>query len=127
MDMIEKPQTALDVMKIVDNFLDGINTDYTSDREARRLWHLISSLRGPDSGEERLKEISTSLIRQKVVPNCSLLGAITVERDLANAAIDRIRYWNQWLNENDRTNLHFMVHAKNAFEDLGLKWDKQNG
>lgn len=54
--------SALDIMRSIDSWADS---SHGSD-EAEKLWVLLTALRGPDSGDEALKDVTTALIRGAV-------------------------------------------------------------
>lgn len=84
------------------------------------LWNVLSALRGPDAEDNHeLKLATTGVIRYHFLGKTrgSMHGS-TVLPDTEEAAKLRRQYTNVWS--------HFISHAKDAFEALGLKWDEVN-
>jgi hypothetical protein len=100
-----------------------------TDVQSRKLWAVLTALRGPDSDDSYEKYATTSVIRHAIGLRKSVAGAIVNADSAENAAIRmnifplelshfgglRLRKWT-----------HFSHHVKLAFEALGLVWDKDN-
>jgi len=79
-----------------------------------KLWHILTALRGPDSGLDSEKMASTCVIRHAVGINYGAGGCI-VYPDSPNSPGTRSKLTG-----------HFKEHVRWAFDDLGLKWDEVN-
>jgi hypothetical protein len=119
---MKKPKTIEEVFAIIDNFI--VESD---PKTAKDLWAILTALRGPDNGDNKSKDLTTALIRAKVVPLASdCVGAICHDHDLWEDAgkrrVDAIE-----LSYNQINGIpHFFTHAKWAFEALNLKWNTNN-
>jgi hypothetical protein len=101
--------------------------DFFADRgiprnEARKLWNVLSALRGPDSTDFYLKNCTTEVIRHRLLGKrggelCPSLVSPDDEKKR-----DRRRDMFQKFSQFD----HFQRHARDAFKDMGMEWDKLN-
>lgn len=97
--------------------------------QSRKLWDVLSALRGPDSDNSTEKFISTEVIRDYIgLKDAGPLLIMSsgdseekLERRLELFPLDgrvfgpRLERWT-----------HFSNHALLAFQALGLKWDRVN-
>lgn len=140
-DMIKRPETTDEVLAVIRDFFERdiaavqrfTNADPVNVRcsaEARRLWHILTALRGPDHlspfspESDALKDATTSLIRQRVFGGIvRQLGCLTPKPDSEKlVAIRSGASTIKWVSHG-----HFGLHASLAFDALGLKWYKVNG
>lgn len=119
---IKKPDTADDMFRLIRNFMRvtySYSTQTRSD-ERRKLWDVMTALRGPDhiaGGETRYadKSATTAVIRYKLVGiDTEARNYADIFNDSSNSAIRR-----RSMNTVDD---HFTRHAKKAFDALGLEW-----
>jgi hypothetical protein len=90
------------------------------DDSHKKVWDILSALRGPDDEERRPKDTkaaTTGIIRYMVFRDDASFGVITFRDCAAYAAIRR---------RLPRAHDHFSNHARHAFEVLGLKWRSVN-
>ncbi len=73
--MIPLPKTAKEMLALLDNFPASIgdNPDHANlpGSESRKLWAILTALRGPDDDDEVVKSRTTSIIRARVLPHLS--------------------------------------------------------
>lgn len=126
--------------KTMDDILAAIREFYHSPdvdpEEHKKLWAVLTALRGPDEETIReesgymVKAVTTGVIRGRVLGlSCDAVRAYaSVFADSAREAREiRLKVMPEWFLRGDykRTH-HFLVHARNAFDALGLKWDENN-
>lgn len=123
-------QVAKFVPAAIPTFEDGLaflSKYFTTADEGncRKFWDVLSALRGPDSICRNLstigplKSATTAVIRDTVVGSSRYLNRIV---DLSSdselhVSVRQQKFPEEW---------HFLSHAKQAFEALGLKWDELN-
>lgn len=83
----------------------------------REVWVILTALRGPDHGDFDLKSATTSLIRGAVLGNIPNAFSETV---------DSARFLEIRCDTPGRYD-HFVNHASQAFDVLGLAWFDRNG
>jgi hypothetical protein len=91
------------------------------------FWLVVSALRGPDKDEfvpefsTSVKSATTAVIRYK-------LGVVSSPLDVNEDTEDRVELRKALLYGPlyDRVGGHFILHARNAFGALGLKWGELN-
>lgn len=125
------PQTARDMLDLIDRFLYKHSRTNNRLNEGAELWNVLTALRGPDSvlNKGSIKEISTSLIRAKAFPKmASCNGGILpatfaspsdtrrVSMNAVIAATDKV-HESKW----DRS--HFYEHVRLAATSLDLLGD----
>jgi len=102
-----------------------------ADTPARQLWNILTSLRGPDSAEDALKEATTQVIRHKFGLNeqVNMSFSLVTSDTKAGAELRRQTPIDGETRQipciGYRTS-HFLHHASLAFAALGLTWDKTN-
>lgn len=87
------------------------------EHEKARVWRVLTALRGPDTGDEKLKAATTAVIRGKVFG-----GSISEQADTSSDSERHTMYRLQIPNGYD----HFIAHARDAFNTLGMNWDYTN-
>jgi hypothetical protein len=113
-----KIKTARALLKQIQEFwADG----EVQELEKKRVWRVLTALRGPDFGgpvyRNETKRATTAVIRHRLL-GFNLLQGFT-ERDLESSVRRRRRMSRSGMG-------HFGLHAMEAFEVLGLKWDYLN-
>lgn len=106
------PETKARLKDLVD-FLN------TFSLESKKLWWVLTALRGPDTESERQKSATTSVIRHAAGLREWVGNGATTNPDSQEALVHRTNAFSP----ND---YHFKLHAKKAFETLGLDWDRVN-
>lgn len=106
----------------VRRMLDAIDRFLTTpanlrDGTSRKLWLVLSALRGPDSNSRAIKDQITIPIRRAVFPRI----AADVSAEYTIGACFSSYPTKRDPNLEDAS-LHFMSHARSAFELLGLDW-----
>lgn len=108
------PKTMKQVLAVIDKF--GADTKVKSE-EKRKLWDVLSALRGPDSNSESsLKGSLTCVIREHAVPRLAEKYAMLLLDNQGLCSERRFIY----------PSTHFTTHALKAFDALGLHWGKVN-
>lgn len=123
-----KPQTAREVLDFIKEFLNRDPADYGSPvhSEQRRLWKVLTAIRGPDEGAltqktEDIKKATTAIIRLHAFGNCrSQTGAII------NADSEGLLKLRNSSCRNNDLGYHFWTHIHQAFDALGLDIEKVN-
>ena len=87
------------------------------EEEGKKMWDVLTALRGPDDGDYGLKEATTAIIRTRFLGYPYLFY---VPAQFATAD------WNPKVREAAVGSCHFLKHAQRAFSTLGLKWDEAN-
>jgi hypothetical protein len=98
------------------DLVDFLNT---MTNESKKLWWVLTALRGPDTDSERQKSATTSVIRHAVGLREWVGNGATTNPDSHDALVHRT-------NSFSPNDYHFKLHAKKAFETLGLDWDRVN-
>lgn len=101
--------------------------------ETRKLWDVLTALRGPDNGHG--KAVTTSVIRHAIGLYEMNRFGVNVERDDDLSVKARIDYdpdrvttqKEEAEREDSNYSYHFFFHARYAFRALGLQWGKLNG
>lgn len=89
------------------------------DGGSRRLWDVLSALRGPDlEDSEEIKNCTTAVIRAAIGMKGEPILPAHIEADCAPLAERRIQL--------PLGGYHFKCHAERAFKALGLKWFEIN-
>ncbi len=66
------PVTASDVLSNIESSLPSM-----SDKEKRKLWSVLTALRGPDDGDDAIKAYTTAVIRRHSLPTlANIAGAM---------------------------------------------------
>jgi hypothetical protein len=115
---VKKPITADDMLKLIRSFME--RGDGNED-EQRKLWNVMSALRGPDNrvGNYGEKTISTAVLRYKVFgENSAVVRYADMFQDSPEYRQKRCAM--------ETANDHFGHHVKLGFESAGLKWDEVN-
>lgn len=101
------------------------NAAYTVLDDARDLWNILTALRGPDSGDDGLKQATTGVIRYMMLGKNAGFPHDDDERNLHGSIFgpDKPEYAEIRKNKN---NSHFLHHAELAFSALGLSWGRVN-
>lgn len=88
----------------------------------KRLWWVLTALRGPDNESSAAKDATTAVIRHAIGLRQGVGNGAVVREDseAAVALRDEIR-----LNRT-ATGYHFIMHASEAFEALNLNWWRNN-
>lgn len=91
--------------------------------QVKKLWAVLSALRGPDSDNFEQKIVTTAVIRHAI--GLSSNSDFIVREDGADNQVMRQQYFPTYLvrceQELERWE-HFAQHALLAFRALGLKW-----
>jgi hypothetical protein len=91
---------------------------------------ILSALRGPDDGDAMKKEATTAVIRREFFKRVGYNSAeiADMQWDFHMAIHEDEEILRDWRlhNMGDPETDHFLRHAKNAFQVLGLKWDQVN-
>ena len=89
------------------------------DRERKKLWDVLTALRGPDDGSESLKDATTAVIRWHVFGKTVVPGEPIINQDCEFFA---------QLRKSGKTALllHFWNHVWSAFDALGLSMTEVN-
>ena len=107
------------------DILDDISyyLKYGNNEEARKLWWVLSALRGPDNASYIVKMITTEVIRTVAFGDgvAGSVGALSSPDSLDKMERrDNPRFWDR---ESEGMPIdHFFHHAKMAFESLGIQW-----
>lgn len=100
-----------------------------TDTQSRKLWAVLTALRGPDSDDSYEKLATTAVIRHAIGLRAYVAGAV-VSADSAEYATTRMLRFPIVLNHLGNLSLkkweHFSAHAKMAFDALGLSWTEAN-
>lgn len=119
--MTGDPRTQKQLLAIITRFFSD---DTIPDPERKGTWDVLSALRGPDDGNNLLKEATVAVVRGRVLPRgprgAKLVGPMGVMANPDTPALARRR--------RDRVGMHghFLVHARAAFTALGLSWERTN-
>ncbi len=127
-------ETFKDVLKHIQSFLES---DEIFSEEKRRLWDVLSALRGPDSEDSTLKNSTTAVIRWHALGNSvRYVGAITGfdDDDYATERVKEERKHRRYVGNmatdgnmaTKRVYDHFHDHTINAFKALGLDYYNNN-
>jgi len=82
------------------------------------LWNILSALRGPDhEGSYDTKLVTTAIIRSRLLGKDVGRNTGVVFNSSDTHAEDR---------RSLSMSIHFLRHARYAFDALGLKWDENN-
>jgi hypothetical protein len=116
-------RTMAAMLKQIGTFMAD-HTIHSSER--RGLWAVLTGLRGPDNLDWTDKDATTSVIRG------AALGYDAVGRYANVTTEDHLGYRDRREKlrrgaDSACENLHFVMHAKDAFRALGLKWEENNG
>ena len=107
------PEWRVELKRIVD-FLN------TKTPDAKKLWWVLTALRGPDSYNViEYKGATTAVIRHACGLRQGVGNGATVNPDSVFSA--RLR-----TDPPGALSYHFVEHARFAFEELGLEWDTFN-
>ena len=112
---MEKPETAREVLNIIKEFLNRDN-EYEFNKEQRKLWKVLTGLRGPDNDDSQLKDCTTAVIRYYALGDVKKSTGAIVELDCTKYAEQR-----QELKIG-----HFESHVRMAFDALELNLDSVN-
>jgi hypothetical protein len=115
---VNKPRSAKEMLKILRDFMKS-GANYTE--EQRKVWDVITALRGPDESIKRYhdKAASTTVLRY------ALLGDSTAAFGYADIYSDhneRAKHRQQMETVDD----HFGHHIRLGFKGLGLDWECAN-
>jgi hypothetical protein len=102
-DTVEK---MLEVLRVF------FNDDFIEIEERKKLWNVLSALRGPDNEDGAAKLACVSQIRRAVAGQSFTDFGAYHRFDSAEDAKIRSKM----------TNCHFKLHMQAAFEALGLHW-----
>lgn len=125
---------ARDILDEIDEFLSNESNDY---KEREKLWSVLTALRGPDTGIEKVKFSTTSVIRKTAFPE----SFEEYDQDWENEKLFISRVGAFGASDSDsfvafRKHLtiatagsndwHFRNHAQMAFAALNLLWESKN-
>lgn len=82
--------------------------------QVQKLWYVLTALRGPDSGNTQIKQLTTAIIRNKAVPRLTRRIGADIKKGEAN--LDNIKT----VAELTKESTHFLRHAEDAIEALGI-------
>ena len=101
--------------------LDTIQAMLSDRSYSKELWEILTSLRGPDSRNRKIKFATTTVIRDVAFPKrpCENLSFFT--KDSKERAARRKKLFQGKEDAN-----HFREHVEAAFESLGLKLFETN-
>lgn len=80
--------------------------------DLREMWPVLTALRGPDNGNDLLKDLTTMRIRSILGLENGLFGALVKHKPLTDSQVIQR---NNLLNTGDR---HFANHIEHAYECL---------
>lgn len=111
---------------LLDQLVEFLNR---RDQDAQKLWWVLSSLRGPDdiSTPGDVKYATTSVLRYEIGLRGGAGNGIIVNEDDENFAKLRQTRYNSQENNRFFEEHHFLLHVREAFDALGLEWNKKNG
>lgn len=107
-----------DYKPLLKQIVDFLNV---ADDESKKLWDILTALRGPDSDIDDIKYATTSVIRKTIGLTCE--GG---ENDKIGAIILSDSYNKCETRQSDLKSWHFDSHVRSAFDTLGLKWEEVN-
>lgn len=135
MFVIPKSLTALEILTAINIWggqprgpYVGITTREEADNlhEARRLWRILTALRGPDNGSDDLKMVTTALIRGAVVPDFAKAGGALTSDGPRSVLVDLllpvaesgVEAAEQWIQQQvgymPSIPEHFLLHFRHA-------------
>lgn len=134
---MENPKTAQDVVQIIRQFyLDHSDDEFDRAEnvtESRKLWSMLTALRGPDNGHDDLKEATTIPFRTAFFKEAAKSAGMQTGALVKSHSLNRERAKNFRLNLytkasgiKDNKEIHFINHARLAFNAIGLKWEDIN-
>jgi hypothetical protein len=110
------PQTMHEALFVIQKFFEDKNIDFY---EKKKLWDVLTALRGPDDGNDYSKNATTGVVRYYAlgpILNEDPIGAV-VNKDRASFVIDRSSF---------SGTSHFSDHIRKAFSVLELDWTRLN-
>jgi hypothetical protein len=107
--------TSDQMLKLLYEFF---NREDGSHDDRLKLWAILTAFRGPDNGDETLKEATTSLIRERVIGFKGMKQLNCSHSTGDNAKLAELRSLMSFS--------HFERHARHAFDRLGLLWYVSN-
>jgi hypothetical protein len=117
-----------EILDVIDNALrPSDKTVYGYDQEvARKLWNILSALRGPDNASVFIKDATTGVIRRQAFPKTfkGNFGDSYLHRNLALSYTDdpgKVVFRRDFMKQD-----HFGGHVIKAFNSLGLNFDAVN-
>lgn len=119
-------QELRDILDKIDAYLYGNGSDISwKDREkSRALWAILSALRGPDVDCQELKAATTAVIRATAFPKTAFVSHSRGGR--VQAAMNEDSSEQLYTRQKEMKSSHFLIHAREAFEVLGLEWNEDN-
>lgn len=104
-----------------------------NERDSQALWSILAALRGPDGevrgpdgSDSRMKDATTSVLRAVAFPKTAAESSESGGRVYASMAKDSPHRVFFRARMNPYGGEHFVRHALEAFQALGLKWNEDN-
>ena len=111
-----RPKTCRGMLNQISRFLRDDSQVLKGER--KKLWEVLTALRGPDYGESyNTKRATTAVIRYHALGSSAVRGFAQVRPDDEYSVRTRC----------EMKGRHFIDHAILAFDALGLKWCEHNG
>lgn len=109
--------TAVDIIAAIDTWSRANPGIYSEENQPARLWHFLTALRGPDSGDFSLKLETTAVIRKALLPHLAdSSGAFTsterTDEELHNKILKFAE--RRWITESPLGGYHFRQHISAA-------------
>lgn len=122
--MFRRPQTCREVMDILKYFVH----ECQDENQIKLLWDVLTALRGPDNNADAIKNATTGLIRTAAFGQHSkIIAVFTSDNETHLATRCQLSLTRTNITLADwREHWHFYSHVRNAFNALGLSWDKIN-
>lgn len=98
------------VKKVLEAIVSFLYDPTISRRDKQDLWLILSALRGPDNGDENIKQLTTARIRHRIGIDLALADELGISINGDNGSIDT---------DHITGSEHFMFHiiwAKKALE-----------
>lgn len=106
-----------ELLNTIDNMLMKQDT-YEEAKDSSDLWSVLSALRGPDSGDDRVKDKTTVLIRRAAFPRTTREGRGTPQAVFTGVYDFRPEVLMETVNE--AVDHHFESHIAQAALALGI-------
>ena len=113
--MATKKESKTTALQVLARLRKSVET--MPDYELKRLWNILTALRGPDDKDLGVKHATTSVIRTAVFGIDSPFAKYADFNHDDKAAVKA---------RESMVYDHFKSHAISAFNALGLEWDKNN-
>lgn len=114
---IRQPETAADVLAIIEDFTERRTAHTERDPEVRALWAVLTALRGPDRDLHAVKSATTQRIRALTLPKTARVAGAFVTGGWPDVSAVGDVHW------------HFRQHvasAIHALEHMGITRESFN-